>query len=163
MVTRPAAPHPVPRPRAPPPKASNNNTSFDPDIPRYDPVRRVFYGDPRAYADKFPDLWEANVFRDGTYPNPSSFVSGDLDPDCPKPQQTYAEATAVAPKKGNKKKSLPTATQVAYVSNLVPNVPAPKSLPTVERRFYTPRSSPSEHDQAWLIAATFPDIAARVL
>ena len=39
----------------------------------------------------------------------------------------------------------------------------PKSLPTAERRFYTPRSTPSEHPQASLIVATFPDIAARVL
>jgi len=29
--------------------------------------------------------------------------------------------------------------------------------------FYAPRSSPSEHQQGSLIAATFPDIAARVL
>jgi len=32
-----------------------------------------------------------------------------------------------------------------------------------ERRCYAPRSSPSEHPQALLIAATIPDIAARVL
>jgi len=37
------------------------------------------------------------------------------------------------------------------------------SLPTAERRFYAPRSSPSEHPQGPLIAATFPDIAAPVL
>ena len=44
----------------------------------------------------------------------------------------------------------------------MPNVPAPKSLPKAERRFYALRSTPSEHEQAFLIAATFPDIAARV-
>jgi len=43
------------------------------------------------------------------------------------------------------------------------NPQRPKSLPTAERRFYAPRSSPSEHPQASLIAATFPDICARVL
>jgi len=36
-------------------------------------------------------------------------------------------------------------------------------LPTAERRFFAPRSSPSERSQAPLIAATFPNIAARVL
>ena len=48
--------------RAPP---SNRPTPscFDPDIPRYDPDSRSFYGDPRAYAEKFPDSWEANAFR----------------------------------------------------------------------------------------------------
>ena len=45
----------------------------------------------------------------------------------------------------------------------MPVTQPPKSLPTAETRFYTPRSSPSEHPQASLIAATFPDIAARVL
>ena len=158
-------PPPLPRSRAPPlSKTNNNNTGFDSDIHRYDPVRRVFYGNPGAYAAKFPDPWEANAFRHGKYPYPSSFVSGNLDPDCPKPQQTYAQATtAVAPKKGNKKENPPTAAQVASVSNSVPRISAPKSLPTAERRFYTPRSSSSEHAQAILIASTSPDIAARVL
>jgi len=164
VVTRPAAPPPIPRAHAPPPKVSSNSTGFYPDIPRYDPVRHVFYRNPRAYADKFPDSWEANEFRDGKYPDPTSFVAGHLDPDCPKPQHTYAQAApAVAPKKRNKIKSPPTATQVASVSNSVPKVLAPKSLPTAERRFYAPRSSPSKHTQAPLIAATFPDIAAGVL
>ena len=165
VVTRPAVPPPLPRPRAPPlTKTNNNNTGFESDIPRYEPVSRVFYGNPRAYADKFPDPWEANAFRHGQYPYPSSFVSGNLDPDCPKPQQTYTQAaTALAPKKGNKKKNPPTAAKVASVSNSVPKITAPKSLPTAERRFYTPRSSPSEHAQAILIAATSPDLAARVL
>jgi len=118
----------------------------------------------RPYPDKLPDSWEANVFRDGKYPEPLSFVSGHLDPDCPQPQQTYAQtATAVASKKGNKRKSPPTAAQVASVSNSVQNAPARKGLPMGERMFYAPRSYPSGHDQAPLIAATFPDIAARVL
>jgi len=46
---------------------------------------------------------------------------------------------------------------------MVPAPQPPKSLPTAERRFYALGSSPSEHPQASLIAATFPDIAARVL
>lgn len=126
-----------PRPRTSPLQASNNNASFDSDIPRYNPVRRVFYGDPRAHTDRFPDSWEAKAFCDGKYPDPLSFISGHLDPDCPKPQHSYDEATmAVAHKNGNKKKSPPTAAPVASVSNSVPNVPAPKSLPRAERGLY---------------------------
>jgi len=40
---------------APPPTKAPSSSSFDPDIPRYDPGTCAFYGDPRAYADKFPD------------------------------------------------------------------------------------------------------------
>jgi len=168
--TRPAVPPagthapPLPRPktRAPPPD-KGPAASFDPDIPRYDVGTRSFYGDPRAYADRFPDSWEANAFREGKYPDPTTFIAGHLAPDCPKPQRSYAKvATAGAPK-GKKNKSSLTAAQVASASNSVSASQPPKSLPTAERRFYAPRSSPSEHQQASLIAATFPDIAARVL
>jgi len=39
----------------------------------------------------------------------------------------------------------------------------PPSLPGAQRRFFAPRQSPSPHPDALAIAATFPDIAARVL
>ena len=145
-----------PSPHAPP-------SSFDPDTPRYDADTRTFYGDPRAYADRFPDSWEANAFREGKYPDPTTLVSGHLAPDCPKPQPFYAQAASKGPSKSKKNKSSLTAAKVASASNLVPVTQAPRSLPTAKRRFYAPRSSPSEHPQAPLIAATFPDIAARVL
>ena len=162
-----ARPTPLPaqpraRPRAPPP-ANPSPASFDPDIPRYDPDTRAFYGDPRAYADKFPDCWEANPFREGKYPDPTTFISGHLAPDCPKTQPSYAQAASKGPSKGKKVKNSLTAAKVASASNLAPATQAPRSLPTAERRFFVPRSSPSEHPQASLIAATFPDIAARVL
>jgi len=157
----PPSAQPRPKGRAPPPHAPPS--SFDPDIPRYDADTRTFYGDPRAYADKFPDSWEANAFREGKYPDPTTFVSGHLAPDCPKPQPSYAQAASKGPSKGKKDKSSLTAAKVASASNPVPVTQAPRSLPTAERRFYAPRSSPSEHPQAPLIAATFPDIAARVL
>ena len=48
-----AVPPPLPRPRAPSPKATT--PGFDCDIPRYDPVGQVLYRDPRAYGTKFPD------------------------------------------------------------------------------------------------------------
>jgi len=102
--TRPSVPptgattHPMPllpqvrtKARAPPPHKSTPS-SFDPDIPRYDPDTRSFYGNRRSYADKFPDSWEANAFREGKYPNPTTFIAGHLAPDCPKPQPSYAQA-----------------------------------------------------------------------
>jgi len=124
---------------------------------------RSFYGDPRAYADKFPDTWEANAFREGKYPDPTTFIAGHLAPNYNKPHQSYAKAASAGAPKGKKNKSSLTAAQVASASNSVPATKPPKSLPTAERRFYAPRSSPSAHQQASLIAATFPDIAARVL
>ena len=124
---------------------------------------RSFYGDARAYADKFPDSWEANAFRAGKYPDPTTFIAGHLAPDCPKPQQSYAKVASGGAPKGKKNKSSLTAAQVASAGNSASATQTPKSLPTAERRFYAPHSSPSEHQQASLIAATFPDIAARVL
>jgi len=157
----PTMPPPTAKPRPPPPN-KGPSSSFDPDIPRYDPDTRSFYGDPRAYVVKFPDSWEANAFREGKYPDPTTFIAGHLAPDYSKPQQSYAKVASGAPR-GKKNKSSLTAAKVASASNAVPAPQPPKSLPTAERRFYAPRSSPAEHPQASLIAATFPDIAARVL
>jgi len=145
------------------PSGKASSSSFDPDIPRYDPDTQAFYGDPRAYADKSPDSWEANAFREGKYPDPTTCISGHLAPDCHKPQPAYAQAASKGTTKRKKNKSSLSAAQVASASNLAPEIQGPRSLPTAERRFYAPRSSPSEHQQAPLIAATFPDIAARVL
>jgi len=39
----------------------------------------------------------------------------------------------------------------------------PPSLPGSQRRFFAPRQSPAPHQDALIIAATFPDIAVRVL
>jgi len=124
---------------------------------------RSFYDDPRAYADRFPDSWEANAFREGKYPDPTTFIAGHLAPDCPKPKQSYAKTASTGAPQGKKNKSSLMAAQVASASNSVPATQPLKSLPKAERRFYAPRSSPSEHQQAPLIAATLPDIAAGVL
>jgi len=131
-------------------------SSFDPDIPQYDPYTR-------AYADNFPDSWEVNAFRQGKYPDPTSFISGHLAPDCPKPQPSYARAATKGDSKGKKNKRFLRGAKVASAGSLALVTQAPRSHPTAERRFYALRSSPSEHPQAPLIAATFPDIAARVL
>jgi len=152
---------PMAKPRPHPPK-QGPSFSFDPDIPRYDPETGSFYRYPCAYAVKFLDSWEANAFRDGKYPDPTTFIVGHIAPDYSKPQQSYAKAASGAPK-GNKNKSSLTAAKVASASKVVPGPQPPKLHPIAKRRFYAPRSSPSEHPQASLIAATFPDIAAPVL
>ena len=139
-----------------PPPSKGPSSSFDPDIPRYDPDPRFFYVDPRAYTDKFPDSWEANPFRQERYPDPTTFIAGHLAPDCPKPQPSYAKAALSGAPKGKKNKSSITAAKVASASNSAPGIHAPKSLPTPKRRFYAPRASPSQHPQASLIAAPFP-------
>jgi len=80
--TYPVAPPPAPKSHSLPPKCNNKSAGFAPDISRYDPVLCVLYKNPRAYAGKFPDSWEANAFRDGKFADPFSFVSGHLDPNC---------------------------------------------------------------------------------
>jgi len=118
-TTRPAPPPPPPSPRAPPPKPTGSG--FDPDILRYYPLPRVFYGDPRAYAIKFPNWWEANAFRDGKYQHPSSFVAGFLDPDWPKPLPWYSQAALSSALQGNKKNKNPTTpSKVAAIVNSAP-------------------------------------------
>jgi len=56
--------------------------------------------------------------------------------------------------------------QQAFPSRLTrrrtPSLPL-QSLPTAETMVYTPRFTPGQHNQAHMIAATLPDIAARVL
>jgi len=147
----------------PPPPTKAPCSSFDPDIPGYDVDTRAIYGDPRAYADTFPDSWEANASGEGKYPDPTSFISGHLAPNCPKSQPSYAQAASKGTSKGKKNKSSLTATKVASASNLAPGTQAPRSLPMAESRFFALRSSPSDHQQAPLIAAPFPEIAPRVL
>ena len=145
------------------PPAKPPSSSFNPDIPRYDPGTCAVYGNPRAYPDKFLDSLEANAFHEGKYPDHTTFLSGHLAPDCPKPHPSYAQAVSKDSSKGKKNKSSLRAAEVASASNLAPVTQAPRSLPTAERRFYAPSSCRSEHPQAPLIAATFSDIAARVL
>ena len=124
---------------------------------------RAFYGEPRAYADKYPDSWEANAFPEATSPDPTTLISGHLAPDCPRPQPSYAQAASKGASKGKKNKSSLTAAKVASASNLARGAQGPRLLHMAERRFYSPRSSPSDHPDASLIAATFPDIAACAL
>lgn len=141
-----------------------NSAGFDPHNRRYEPVKGILYRNTWAYADRFPESWEPNPFRDGKYADPSSFIAGHLETDCPKPEQTYAQAAMeVLSKKEYKMKSSLTPVQVRSVSNTVPVFQAPKSLPAAERRFYAPRSSPSSHHQTAVIGATFLDITTGVL
>jgi len=126
-------------------------------------VARGFYGDPRAYAIKFTDSL-ANAFRDGKYLDPSSFVSGHVDPDWHKPQHSYAQAASSSAPRGSKaNKNTFRGSKVAAVVKSAPGLQKLKSLPTAERRCNAPRSPPTEHCESFLITATFRDIAARVL
>jgi len=70
------------------------------DIPRYDPDTCAVYANPRAYTDKFPDLWEANAFCVGKYPDPTTFISGHLAPHCPKSHPLYAQAATAGTPNG---------------------------------------------------------------
>jgi len=107
VTTRPTHLPTQPRAKArPPPPAKAPSSSFDPDIPRYDPGTQAFYGDPRAYADKFPDSWKANAFYEGKYPDPTSCISGHLAPDYP---PSYAQAASKGTSNGKRNKSSLTA------------------------------------------------------
>ena len=116
-----------------------------------------------AYAVKFPGSWQANTFRDGKYPDPKTFISVHLAPDCPKPEPSYAQGPSTDAPKGKNNTSSLTAAKLASARKLAPVTNAPRLLPTAERRFYGPGSSPSGHPNAPLIAPTFPGISARVL
>ena len=64
----------VAQPQPPrPPRLNKQNSaqappSMDSDIPRLDPSSKIFYGNLRAYATKFPNSWEAEAFTAGKYP-----------------------------------------------------------------------------------------------
>jgi len=105
-------PSPRAKARAPPPN-KGSSSSFDPDIPMYDPDTRTSYAEPRAYADKFPDSREANTFREGKYPDPTTFIAGQLGPDCPKPQKSYATAASACSPEAKKNKSSLMSAKVA--------------------------------------------------
>ena len=53
---------------------------MDPDILRYDPFSKTFYGNPEAYAAEFPKSWEAKAFMEDKYRPMNTFVPGQNDP-----------------------------------------------------------------------------------
>ena len=68
------APHPQ-RPNPSQPKQG-----MDPDVPRYHPATKTFYGNPEAYGAKFPESWEAKTFNQGRYPAANTFSPVHEDP-----------------------------------------------------------------------------------
>jgi len=101
-----APPAPVP----PPPNTVWPSPSPDPDLPTYDMSTSppTLYGNPEAFAKKYPHTWEAEEFAKGKYPSGPSWTPGHLDPDWRPPTTmthkatpTYAQAAA-PPAKGKK-------------------------------------------------------------
>ena len=146
-----------------PPLNKGPHSSFDPDIPRDDADTCAFYGNSWAYVDKCPDSWETNAFFEGKYPDPTTCISGCLAPDFPKSQPSYTQADSAGAMKGRKNMCSLPAAKSASASNVATAIQAPMLLPTAESTLYAPRSSPSKDQQAPLIAATFPNIAAHIL
>jgi len=151
------------RARAPPtpPSAAAEDPKYL--IPFYDTRLGKAFGDPEKYARLYPNSYEAGEFRKGRY-DLDSFTPGHLHPDV-HPSPSYAQAASGSGSGGKAKGKAgkpPSPQQVA--SAVAPPVKkGPPSLPGAQRRFFAPRQSPSPHPDALTIAATFPDIAARVL
>ena len=170
QIAQPQPPHPS---RQNKPSSAQTPQQMDPDIPRFDPASKTFYGNPQAYATKFSNSWEAEAYRAGKYPPLSSFTPGDQDPlvAAPTPNQHVAMGSYVsAPagkagpgKKGKKKSPASGAHQVAALTKPPFGELKRKTLPGVERPFFAPRSTPAPHPRPNDISATFPDIMAALL
>jgi len=93
-----------------------------------------------------------------------SFTPGHLHPDVhPSPSYAQAASSSASGGKGKSKAGKPPSPQLV-ASAVGPAVKkGPPSLPGAQRRFIAPRQSPLPHPDALTIAATFPDIATRVL
>ena len=75
-----APPGGVQQSRPPPLNTNQPKQGMDPDIPRYDPAAKILYGNPEAYANMFPNPWEARAFKEGNYPPTNTFKPGQEDP-----------------------------------------------------------------------------------
>jgi len=94
----------------------------------------------------------------------SSFTPGHLHPDN-NPSPSYAQAASGSGTGGEEKKKAGKPPSPQHVASGVapPGKKGPPSLPGAQRRFFAPPRSPAPHLDSPSIAATFPDIAARVL
>jgi len=149
--------------RAPPtpPSAAADDPKYL--IPFYDTRLGKAFGDPEKYARLYPHSYEAGEFRRGAY-DVSSFTPGHFHPDV-RPSPSYAQAASGSGSggKGKGKAGKPPSPQLVASTVAPPVTKGPPSLPGAQRRFFALRQSPSPHPDALTIAATFPDIAARVL
>jgi len=162
-----AGPHPSrkgkERARAPPtpPSAAAEDPKYL--IPFYDTRLGKAFGDPERYTRLYPNSYEAGEFRKGRY-DLDSFTPSHLHPDVhPSPSYAQAASGSGSGGKGKSKAGKPPSPQQVASAVTPPVKKGPPSLPGAQRRFFAPRQSPSPHPDALTIAATFPDIAARVL
>jgi len=135
-----------------------------------------WYGTPDTYAKRHPDSPQAAILfashhpqseeaklYSECYPATSLFHTspppGFTVSDPPQPQeQIWAQVTS----KGGKGKKNATAAQVTASSkSSVPKGPPP--LPTAQRGFFAPRTSPTLPNDSFIMTATLPDIMAAVL
>ena len=138
-----ACPLAPPRAQASPPaQGKSSSSSLDQDILRYDPDTGIFYCDPCTYPAKFPHSWEAGAFREVRYPDPTTFISSLLVPDCPKPQPSYGQDASASAPKGKQNKSSLTAGKVTSASNVSPVSQTLKSLPRQKEGSTQPVSPP---------------------
>jgi len=149
--------------RAPPTPSSA--TADDPKyvIPLYDRRLGKAFGDPEKYARLYLHSYEAGEFPRGAY-DVASFTPGHLHPDVhPAPSYAQAASGSGSGGKGKGKAGKPPSPQLVASAAAPPVKKGPPSLPGAQRRFFAPRQSLAPHPDALTIAATFPDIAARVL
>ena len=111
---------------------------FDTDCPSYDPTSRKWYGNPAGWAAKHPRSYEAQMWRDGKYPDITEFLSpapAAPGQSGPSSRPTYANVAAPdpgKPKKKNKGKSVATAAQVAASSSSVAPEKGTAPLPAAD-------------------------------
>jgi len=162
-----------PAPPPPPPITVWPSPSAYPDLPRYDMSTSppTMYGNPEAFAKKYPHTWEAEEFAKGKYHPGPPWTPGRLDPDWRPPTTMTSKATPtyaqpavplVKGKKGRQAKGPASASSVAVGSGEV-FTKSPPPLPQAVRRFFASRTTFEPHPEALKIAAHFPDIAASVL
>jgi len=147
--------------RAPPTRSSA--AADDPKylIPFYNTRLGKAFGDPEKYAKLYLHSYEAGEFQRGAYAV-ASFTPGHLNPTStpPPPTGMLPPAQARVARARTKLGRLlpPNLLRVGRPLRLKRGLP-PFQVPNV----LAPRQSPSCHPDALTIAATFPDIAARVL
>jgi len=151
--------------RASAPPTAPSAAADDPKylIPFYNTRLGKAFGDSEKYAKRYPNSYEAGELRKGRY-DLDSFSPGHLHQDNVVPP-SYAQAASGSGSggKGKSKAGKPPSPQHVASTAAPPVKKGPPSRPGAQRRFFAPRQCPSSHPDAPTIAATFPDIAARVL
>jgi len=132
-------------------------------IPFYDTKLGKAFGHPEKYARFYPNSYEAWEYWRGAY-EVASFTPGHLHPDN-KPSPSYAQAASGSGSGGKDKKKAGKQPSPQQVASMVapPVKKGPPSLPGAQRHFFAPCQSPAPDPDTPSIAATFSDIAARIL